>query len=329
MTKKNEVVIGIGLIFLEVSLLFALFSFIPSNVIAGIGNPNTTVITLLEIGNVYPDVIYVDIDGGAASVTLTPNDTTTVTCTGVVRDYNGDADVTSANATLYGLTSSSFGDSNDNNYHYQNTSCELIADTGDYAGFTDDPYHSLANCTFEVEYYANPETWVCNITANDTMYWTDTNESTIIISQLLALGLPDTINYGRVNATFVSNENVTNITNYGNVEINISLEGYGVTQGDGLAMNCTLGNIGTIDIMYEKYNLSTTTAGDISLSVFESTYTNLSTTPEIKEFNLNYRTNDTVNKAINASYWRIYVPIGVAGTCNGSIIFGATTAAGS
>ena len=49
MIKKNETIIGISLILLEVTLLFTLFSLIPSTVIAGIGNP-VTVVTNLTVG---------------------------------------------------------------------------------------------------------------------------------------------------------------------------------------------------------------------------------------------------------------------------------------
>ncbi|MBS3088056.1 hypothetical protein J4226_05685 [Candidatus Pacearchaeota archaeon] len=329
MMKKNEIIIGVSLIFLEVSLLLALFTFIPNNVIAGIGSPSTIVITNLTIGNTYPDIINVSINDDAASIALTPNATTKVSCVAVIREYNGDADVTLANATFYDSVASSPGDANDNNDHYSNSSCELIADTSGFNGYADDPYHSLANCTFQVQYYANPEDWVCEVTAIDTMDWTSNLTDDITVSPLLALGLPDVIEYGTVNATFVSNENITNITNFGNVQINLTLEGYGTTQGDGIAMNCSLGNIGYIPIEFEKYNLTASTTGPLSLSAFETNYINLTSAAVTKRFELNYRTDDVVNDAIKESYWRIYVPRGVAGTCNGSIIFGATQASGN
>ena len=107
------------------------------------------------------------------------------------------------------------------------------------------------------------------------------------------------------------------------------MEGYGTTPGDGLAMNCTLGNVGTIAIEHEKYNLTASTAGDVTLSQANSFYTNLTTIPVVRDFELSSRTNDAANDAYKESYWRIYVPRGVAGTCNGTIIFGATQAAGS
>lgn len=326
MKKKNETLIGATLIFLEISLLLALFTFLPNNVIAGVANP-VNVITNLTVGNVYPDVVNVSINNDAGAIALTANATTEVSCTAVIRDYNGDGDVDIVSAVFYDSAAAVPEDIDDNNDHYTNSSCELIADAGmQHTYDTDDGYHSLANCTFQVEYYANPEDWICNVTVNDSVGWIGTNTDDIAVSQLLALGLPDVINYGTVNATFVSDENITNITNYGNVQINLTLEGYGTTEGDGLAMNCTLGNIGYIPINNQKYNLTASNPGLQTLTQFEANYTNLTEIETTKSFELDFRHQDGYNDAIKESYWRIYVPIGVAGTCNGTIIFGATLA---
>jgi len=327
MKTKSKTVIGIGLIFLEVSLLLAFFSFVPSSVIAEIGTPDAIVITNLTVGNTFPEVVNVSINDDAASITLTPNATTLVQCIGILLDYNGDADIVAANATFYDSVASSSGATDDNNDHYTNASCLIDADTGGYNGYTDDPYLSLANCTFQVEYYANAEDWICHVTVNDTVSWTGENTDIITVSPLLSLGLPDIIQYGTVNATEVSNENITNVTNFGNVQVNLSLEGYGAVEDDNLAMVCTLGGVGTIAVEHEKYNLTASNPGQFTLAQLSGNYTNLTSgVPPIRQYELDYRTNDTVNKAIKQSYWRIYVPRGVAGTCNGSIIFGATQA---
>lgn len=329
MIKKNEAILGASLIFLEVAILLTLFSFLPNLVIAGIGSPSTTVVTNLTIGNVWPEVLEVFVNDADPSLALSPATTTTVYCIGVIRDYNGENDFVNANATFFDTTVSTYNAADDNNYHYTNSSCNITKSFGSYQGYTDDEFHALANCSFEVEYYANAQSWECRVDVNDTMNWEDNRSDTITISPLLALGLPDVIDYGTVDATYVSDENVTNVTNYGNVQINLTLEGYGIVPGDGIAMNCTKGNVGNISIEYEKYNLSATTAGAVSLSEFEASYINLTSAPVSKRFELAARTNDATNDAIKKSYWRIYVPMGVAGTCQGNIIFGATQANGS
>jgi|GEM_PF-4618151 hypothetical protein len=53
---------------------------------------------------------------------------------------------------------------------------------------------------------------------------------------------------------------------------------------------------------------------------------NLTSTPLVKQFNLTSRIDDITDDTIKPTYWRIYVPRGVAGTCTGNIVFGATKA---
>jgi len=329
MEKNKKLLFGASLIILEISLFIMLFSIIPMAVIAGVGTPNATMITNLTVGNVYPDILNVSINNDDATITLTANSTTTVYCAVVVRDYNGEDDISAINATFYNST---LGDSDDNNTHYTNASCNFTKDFTSYNGYNDDTYSVLANCSFEVQYYANPGTWVCRAYANDSYGWVDTeiDADNVTISQLLALGVPDFIDYGTVNATEMSRENTSNVTNYGNVNVNLSLEGYGFTEGDGNAMNCTLGTNQNISIEHEKYNLTdSNTTHPMTLENALTQYTNLTTTAVVKNFDLSSRQNDTYNEAFNSTYWRIYVPLGVAGTCSGYIKFGATTADGS
>lgn len=331
MIKKNETAIGIALILLEVSLILTFLTFAPYSVTAAIGINNVSVITNLTIGNVYPDIVNVSINEGNP-IALIPNSTKLVSCIAVLRDYNGESDIVAVNATFYDPVNSTFTAADDKNNHYTNSSCQIINDIGIYNTYnTSDIYHAIANCTFEIEYYANPENWICHAIVNDTMSWIGENQNTQIISPLLALGLPDIIDYGTVNATEVSSEQQANVTNYGNVQVNLTLEGYGGVEDDDLAMVCSLGNIGTIDVEYEKYNLTQANPGQQTLTQFNTNYTNLTSSGAVpvRRFELDYRKNDVVNNAVKESYWRIYVPLGVAGQCNGTIIFGATTAPAS
>jgi hypothetical protein len=307
-------------IFLELILILMLFSFFPKGVFAGVGSPNVTVITYLTVGNVYPEISNVSIENNASSVALTPNSTRNIYCVGLVTDYNGWYDVNYSSGVFFDNTSSTYGASDDNNLHYTNSSC-LLTQNGTYTEWV--------NCSFSVWYYANPATWNCTIFVNDSKNKSAYGSDTINISSLLALGLPDSINYGEVNATEVSLENITNVTNYGNTKINLSLSGYGFRLSDGNAMNCTLGAIKNITIQNEKYNLTNSNPGVLDISQFIANYTNLTSAPVVKRFNLDYRQNDIFNEAVNQSYWRIYVPTGVAGTCQGNIVLGATVAPGT
>jgi len=130
----------------------------------------------------------------------------------------------------------------------------------------------------------------------------------------------------------VSDEVAVNVTNAGNVMVNLSLSGYARTVGDGYAMNCSLGSVQNISINYEKYNLTSANAGPLDFTAFETgNYANVTASVQTRRFNLGQRFNDaqTGLDDTNATYWRIYVPSGVAGNCTGNIVFGATRAAGS
>jgi len=314
--RETLVLIAFGIILL--SLLFSFFSLPIDGVI---GTPNATVTSELTVGNVYPEVLNVSIDDGAASITLIGNQTRLVSCEALLRDYNNDSDFDTATARFFG-NGSSYSGTPDNNEHYRNDSCDINRSFGTWNGFPDDDYHALANCTFSVEYYALPGEWNCTVWINDTNNWNATGSDNITMNELLSVGLPDIINFGTVNATYVSEENNTRVHNYGNVPIDLALSGYARTEGDGYAMNCTLGSLGAIPIEHEKYNVSVSQPGSLTLAETIN-YTNLTSAPVTEQFNLYYRTNDTETWAYNSTYWRIYVPIGVAGTCNGTIIFGA------
>jgi hypothetical protein len=324
MKNNKNTLIGITLIFLEISLLFTLISLAPQEVLAGIGSPTTDPTTNLTIANSFPEVHNISINYDNP-ITLTPNDTTLIECLAIIIDWNGDSDIKFGNATIFDSTISESNPDDDND-HYTNQSCLIDTNTNNFQGIADDAYNALINCTFEINYFANPGPWNCTIEVNDSAgnIGTGTKEETV--SQLLALGLPDVINYGTVNATAVSEERTINVTNFGNIKVNLSLEGYGAYPLDGNAMNCTLGGIKNISVENEKYNLTTSISGAMNLTQFQSNYTSLNPAPTTKQFNLTSRLDDLADDTTKPTYWRIYVPTGVAGTCQGNIVFGATTA---
>ena len=318
---KFEVILFILLIGVISLFIFSLYS---SAVNGGVSQSgNATVITQLIVGEVGPEVLNVSVDD---PITLVANGTKAVYCIALIRDWNNDSDINTVTADFF--NTSTINSALDNNNHYYNRSCQINR-TASYLGVTDTNYTAVANCSFNVVYYANPGPWNCSVWVNDSLNWNASNSKNATVNELLGIELPDTINYGTVNSTYISTERIANVSNAGNVKLNLSLSGYGKSVGDGLAMNCSLGSIGNISVMYEKFNLTATNIVS-TLTQFENgNYTNLTTTVAVKRFDLNYRQNDTVNEAINSTYWRIYVPVGVAGSCTGNIVFGATKATGS
>lgn len=314
--RRSEWFILAGLILLQGFLFFSIFPVLDMVLAA---NQTETIITELNIGNVAPDILNVSINRGN-TIDLIANSTYPVGCIGVVRDYNGDGDLNYSEGRLFDNSASAYTSSPDNNNHYR-TIC--VWDLS-----YDDAYHALINCTFNVTYYANNATWNCTINVTDNQSKMGFSSNTSVINRLLALDVPDRINYGTVNATEVSLENRSRLFNYGNVHFNISLYGYALNDWDNLSMNCSLGYIKNISIEHEKYNLTGTTAGVLTLSG-TGDYTNLSSnTTYYKKINLMQRQNDAVDNAYNDTYWRIYVPLGVAGTCRGNVVFSAIASPG-
>ncbi len=252
----------------------------------------------------------------ANEIDLIAASTREVKCEAVVEELDGDS-LQGVSSEFFNNIDSGYGYLDDNNSHYTNSTCFLNSSYGN-------ENETLAICNFSVWYYADSQTWNCTINAEDNLSVAKNASNTSFINTLLSVGLVDSIDLGDATPDTVSNESLLNVTNYGNVEINLSLSGYAVNIADGFAMNCTAGNI---SIDYLKYNLTDSILGILNLAQFEATYENLTANPVIKEFNLNYRKNEDYNEAANETYWRIYAPVGVAKDCQGHIVFGATQSA--
>jgi len=306
-------------LFLLSFFLFSFFALSDMGAIAGVGEDNVTTITNLTVGASEPVIDLVEVF--PLSIDLVPNSTVRVNCSAFITNDAGDTEIQSVDAALFDVSVSSYGGVEDNNSHYTNSSCEIDTSYGD-------SYQAVANCSFNLMYNANPGSWNCTVNVTNNYFPAQSSNSTYV-NPLLAFGLPNVIDYGVVNVTEVSLENVTNVTNYGNTQVNLSLSGYAQTEGDGYSMNCSLGASPFIQIEHEKYNLTNSTLGSLTLAQAEATYINLTSGPVVKQFELNYHQTEGPNDAVNSTYWRIYVPKGVAGTCNGRIIFGAVVAPGT
>lgn len=258
------------------------------------------------------------------SITSPPNQidlitasTRLVTCTSVMHDPDGGR-VYNASARFF-YSGSTYLAIDDNNTHYTNSSCFVNSSYGA-------KNLSQVICTFNVWYYANSGNWSCVMKGYDNLSMPGNGSASTFVNPLLSVGVQSKINFGLVFAKNVSNEVSVNVTNYGNVKVNLSLYGYGGTPGDNLAMNCTKGS--GIPINNERYNLTQSNPGNLTLSQFDSTYDNLSSNYTVRNFGLSKRTNNMENNAVNFTYWRIYLPPSVSGNCTGSVVFGASTSAG-
>ena len=274
---------------------------------------NCTDVTLLEgtsgiyylnVSVYYPNILFFE---QIPSIILVPGSVKEVQCNFTVEDGNGASDIDSVNATFYSTTVMST-DPDDNSTHYTNTSCENTGISGNQSNFT---------CSFNVYYYALNGTWECNATAIDAQNLIETNNTNTTIEPLYALNVSQLfISYGSLSSSEYSGDRQLDITNFGNMNLNISTRAYGGNDplvGNNTAMLCDSGY--NISLDNERYSLSSGIG-------FESK------TP------VNYFNEDmgfTIQKqispsalSINSTYWELLVPPLPVTFCNGTIVLTAS-----
>ena len=252
-----------------------------------------------NITNVAPVVSNVVVNNGA-NIDLNAGTTKTVTCTGVISDGNGYDDISSASAVLYG-PGVTYASGDDYNNHYTNSSCTLSA------GY--DTTKKNVTCTFNLEYFALPGTWTCNITATDTSSATGSSTNSANVTELIAVDVDNSINFGALAAGATSPTGVAeNIRNYGNVKLDMG--------GNGTDMTCS--TRGTIPIGNIHVGLSASADYNTEMSPMTSTIAYDDT------FDLNYKTDQNLSTySSKAYYFKVAVPEGVKGICTGTLQFTA------
>lgn len=327
---------------LEKGAIFSLFLAIFISVIVGVtfntnyvigevtNITNVTVIAKLNVTNTDPNITSVtlnDDDTATPEIDLTANNITDVTCNATVWDFNGwaDIDADSVNATLY-MDSVGVNSPNDNNDHYTNRSCGRCIRI--------DSITAACDCRFAVQYYANDSNiWRCNISVTDRggtgkpgeeRNFTDSELSPLTtITKLLAIDTStEIINYGNLSVTQLSRTIERNVTNGGNIDLNLTLSGFGgentSVTNENVTMICQYGNI---SFGNHRYNVGT----NVSFSLKK----NLTNQTVDTQFTFLQRTNDNdvgIRHDINTTFWNLQIPLGVGGLCNGTIIFGSVEA---
>ncbi len=307
---KNNKDLALAIILVLGVLFYGLFtSYEALSFSQGPNNRNVTIDTRLNVTDSLPEVLQVLIEDGASNVTLTAGTNTTLNCSAIIRDYNGGTTITNVSARFWHNSTSNDPDADDNNYHYTDGSC-ILGNTGSFL--------RNVSCLFNVTYFANSGSWICNVTAWDdydfsTAYRYGENNNNTNLDGLLALNVTPLIDYGKLAVGDTSDSQQANVTNLGNVDMDVSVEGYGAERFDGLSFNCTVGNI---SVEYELYNIT-------DYGQDTTRYINLSSSlTSIPNFGVRQNTNDT-GSSLNATFWVVYVPPNPFGICNGSIIFQA------
>jgi hypothetical protein len=277
--------------------------------------------TLNSIPNVTSVVVDDSISLPINQIDLSAGSGRIVECIANITESDGNT-LQNTTGRFFDANNANYNSVDDNNNHYTNNSCYV---NQSFDGIT----QKQAICTFNVQYYANPGNWRCAVYTEDNYSIWSNNSDDTNINTLLSIELIPLLDFGNPSSRKVSSEIMINLSNAGNVKVNLSLSGYAVTPGDSLAMNCSSGSLNNISIGYEKYNLTDSNPGEMIETEFESKYANLTTDAVVKNFNLNYRSSDASDDAVNSTYWRIYIPADVGGNCQGNIVFGATQATGS
>ncbi|MFH1174183.1 MAG: hypothetical protein V1725_03565 [archaeon] len=221
----------------------------------------------------------------------------TAYCNASVSDPNDISEITLVNGTLYSLETTA----GDTSYRAVNSSCALEAQNSTEKNYS---------CAFSLPYHATAGQWNCTIVALDIYNAVGSEESTVTVNDLYAMNVtPTTIVYGTVSAGKNSSTDSTiTVTNLGNREIDVTLNGYAYYIGDDLAMNCTTGNI---SIVYERYSL-------LSGRSYGS-MTSLTGSPvQVDTFNLTIK-NSTFAGTKNI-YWKMGVPSLQKGNCSGFVV---------
>lgn len=300
---KRQNTTGSDTAFLRVLLAGALFlfSFLAVSEAYEIGPNyrNISIDTRANITNAAPEILNITVE---SPVTLNAGSTYPVTCNVSLRDWNGAATLDTINATYF-HSSSTLNSANDNNTHYSNSSCSQTALDGFYANYT---------CTFDVYYYALPNTWNCTVFVNDSSGFVSNETIEGSVNDLLALNVTNPIDYGDLAILDFSSDETANVTNFGNVPINVSVYGYGSTTGDGLAMVCDQGNI-TVD--NQRYSVA-------SAVPWGSKTPLTGTNAQIPNLTISKQTLPAT-PITNTTYWQLYVPPNPFGVCNGTIVFQA------
>ncbi|MBR9700824.1 hypothetical protein GOV11_03085 [Candidatus Woesearchaeota archaeon] len=269
----------------------------------GTNNKNVSVDTQVNITGSTPEILSVALP---SPITLNAGTTTFIECNATIRDYNGYNDLNFTTAELFSVGSSSYGAADNNNTHYSNDSCTRTAQDGAFANFT---------CGFTVNYYAINDTWNCTVFVNDTIGLNDTNFTTMVISEVLAINVTPLIDYGDMAMGDTSSDIQANVSNVGNAPINVSVRGYGATPGDGLSMVCDVGTL-TVDLQHYAANNTASYAEKQILATGAG---------QIAKLTVAKATDAT--GSLNNTYWQLYLdPLQNSfGLCNGTVVFQAET----
>jgi hypothetical protein len=276
------------------------------------GNTGGSIARNISIVSAYINITSIIVDDTSYAlmnqIDLVAGSTQLVYCNMTIRAPGVYTDILGVNATFFSSTTTI--DAADNNRtHYSNSSCTFLTGGGDTADY---------QCAFNVWHFAINGTWNCTSFAWDSVS-TSNNSDNTTVNQLFALNIStELIDYANLQPNATSSNVTVNISNVGNMPMNISVYGFGGddnTTGAGLSMICQINNI---SVSFEKFSTNATANYDSKTSLLSSEV-DLGLTIPAKD------ASDDVR--VNSTYWQFMVPpeSHTFGQCNGSVVFVAET----
>ncbi len=253
--------------------------------------------------NSYPFISLLSVD---TPVNLLAGSNKTVYCNGTLYDGDSYIDILNVNASLFfnGLSPDS---AQNRTNSYFNESCTLLNQGTNTEDF---------KCAFDVEYFANNGSWYCNVSITDSINSTNTSQDDIYINDLLAIGvLPAHLSYGDLQVLQISPvDEVINITNYGNIPLDVYAYAFNDTVNDGLSMDCEQGNI---PHAYQRFSLNP--YQDYTLMIPINDLDN----QVFIDLNLNQKVYGAPQNSFDEIYWKLQIPFSSKGYCSGKLVFTA------
>ena len=265
-------------------------------------NTGSSGIYNLDVSVFFPVIENIVLDD---VINLNPGTTKEVVCNVNVSDGNGVEDISLVQAILHLEGISDF--SQNNNQAYIDNSCDFIGQTSNLAQYS---------CSFDVQYYANNGTWLCNVTATDNQGLQGNDFEITIIDELYAINLSALqIDFGDIPAGSISDEREVDVFNIGNMPLNIFVRGYGGDDpilGDGFAMLCS--DAQSVPVSNQRFSNTENILFNDKSQLSSSFSTIIS--------NLEKQTTTTVIS--QTTYWELLAPPISVTDCEGTIVFSVT-----
>ena len=249
---------------------------------------------------IVDDEVYIPTD----EIDLIAGTTKKVYCNVTVNDPEGYSNIEGVNASFYSITST-YGAADDNRTHYTNNSCAFLTGGGNIAEY---------QCGYTLWHFAINGTWNCTAEAWNN-YSIDNATDNTTMNQLFALNVSTPlIDYTDLQPNQTSPNVQVDISNVGNMPMNISVFGFGgddSVAGDGLSMICEINNI---SVEFERFDINGTAGYNLKYQ--------LSSTEQDLGLTIDPKADETDTK-LNSTYWQFMVPpeSRTIGECNGSVVF--------